>query len=526
MLISNINQLRSIIKSSSDRTFLVDVRTGKSFSYGAINAVTADLTRELTAKGVVKGDRVGMILHNSIEFVCCYLACLCTGAVAVPINVALDIEQIAFILTTARLKLLVYEPATEPLMSGVLPAEPAVKTLHIGTTGTSGEKPGNCWRVPEEPAFLEDLPIIDSVRFDDPFSLTFTSGTTGTPKGVSHRIRTLLQCAYAFNEAVGFGPHHRFYHILPMGYMAGLLNNLLCPMLAGASVVIDRLFDARMALRFWQTPLKFGVNTMWLVPSILATLLKTDRGHDGEEYCGTKMDFICVGTAPLPTRLKKDFEQRYSTFLLESYGLSETLFVTTNSRRYIQCDGFTGPALKGVDIRIVNEQGGNMPPGVEGDVGIQSRYMFAGYLNDTTGRVDPFPENGWYESGDIGFINEQSHLRITDRKKDLIIRGGLNISPRKIEEVLSSHPAVEESAVIGVPHEQFGEEVVAVIKLRQKSDREIVESELLSECRSRLSHALVPGGFVFLNELPRSSTGKVSKKDLRVMIIKNREKNG
>jgi long-chain acyl-CoA synthetase len=522
MFPSDMRTFRDSIDANRERVFLMEASSGKTFTYGKIYAVAAELSRVLSAQGVSRCDRVGIMLNNSVEYVCCYLACLCMGAVAVPINVLLDKEQIRFILGTARLKILLYEPATKAMFKELLPEAPSMTLLCLSSIASPGNEGENCWSPPWSVPDRESLPLSDEVRFDDLFSMTFTSGTTGNPKGVAHRIRTLLQCAYAFNQAVGFGPRHRFYHILPMGYMAGFLNNLLCPMLAGASVVIDRLFDARMSLRFWQTPLDFGVNTMWLVPSILATLLKTDRGRIGEEYCRASMDFICVGTAPLPVQVKRNFEQRYGAVLLESYGLSETLFVATNSKQSEFFEGFVGQPLEGVTLNIANDPEQSAPRTIEGEVMIRSDYMFAGYLNDETGLIDLVPENTLYDSGDIGLINEQGHLRITDRKKDLIIRSGLNISPRKIEDVLCAHPSVEEAAVIGVPDMQLGEAVIAVVKLRQGARVDMVEPDLRAACRSRLSGALVPARFVFLAEFPRSSTGKVSKKDLRAMLDENK----
>lgn len=382
---NNIEQFRDKINSYSKNIFLIDAQNDRKLLYGEVFAITSELLKVMKEKGVGRGERVGMILNNSVEFVCCYLACLCLGAVVVPINALLDKEQILYIIGKANLKLLIFEPSTKILVEESLKKIGIHNQLCISTKGEGNNDGQHFWMIPDKPGFVDTFPMMDSVRFDDLYSLTFTSGTTGMPKGVSHLIRTLVQCACVFNDSVGIESRHRFYHILPMGYMAGFLNNIICPMVQGASIVIDHPFDARMALNFWQKPAKYGVNMMWLVPSILATLLKTDRGRFGEQYCSASVDFICVGTAPLSTRIKKQFEDRYKVALLESYGLSETLFVSTNSKKYLFVDGFAGKLLDGVNISVVDESGKQLLSGAEGNIKIQSAYMFVGYMNETSG---------------------------------------------------------------------------------------------------------------------------------------------
>ena len=202
----------------------------------------------------------------------------------------------------------------------------------------------------------------------------------------------------AFNKELGFGPDHCFYHVLPMSYMAGFLNNLLCPFLAGSRVIVGPAFDARLGLKFWEAASKHGVNVMWLVPTILTALLAIDRNPAGREYCRNQVKTICVGTAPLPQKVKKEFEGQYGVELFESYGLSELLFVTCNSRRFPRLAGSVGRALPGVEIRVVNGQDEVVEPEIEGEIMVKTPFLMAGYLNYDSLLPDPVEPSGSKES--------------------------------------------------------------------------------------------------------------------------------
>jgi long-chain acyl-CoA synthetase len=323
------------------------------------------------------------------------------------------------------------------------------------------------------------------------------------PKGVPHRIGRLLDNAGAFNTELGFGPENRFLHVMTMGYMAGFLNTLLSPFMAGASVVIARAFDAQSALRFWQPVLQHAPDTFWMSPTMLTALLRVDRGEAGAEYCRTKVKTICVGTAPLPQRVKRDFEARYGVELFESYGLSELLLISGNSRRYPRLEGSVGRPLPGIDVKVLED----------GELAVRTPFIMAGYLDDTS-QPDAATAPAWFPTGDLGRIGETGELFITGRKKDLIIRGGINISPRAVEDVLLEHDAVAQVAVVGVPHEFYGEEVAAAIVF--KSGRSLADERASLEalCRERLSKTSIPTKVVAFDELPMAN-GKVQKHVLR-----------
>jgi len=233
---------------------------------------------------------------------------------------------------------------------------------------------------------------------------------------------------------------------------------------------------------------------------------------------------IFVGTAPLPMKLKRDFEDKFGKSLLESYGLSETLIVTANTWNSEYKPGSVGLPLPGIGLRIADESGNEMPPGADGDIWIRSASVTPGYLDDNSLPDVARQPGGWFPSGDIGHIGPDGYLFITGRKKDLIIRGGINLSPRAIEEVLAEHEAVDDVAVVGVPDEFYGEEIVAVVKLKDGYALAAIRTELLDLCKSRLSPGAVPGAFVDIREFPLSSTGKIQKGKLREMVCTGRSR--
>jgi long-chain acyl-CoA synthetase len=226
-----------------------------------------------------------------------------------------------------------------------------------------------------------------------------------------------------------------------------------------------------------------------------------------------------VGTAPLPLTLKGEFEAAYGTPLQESYGLSETLFVSTNAPGLDYRAGSVGPALPGVALKIVGDDGAEAPRGMAGEIWVCSPFQMAGYLDFSAGQPAP-PASEWFASGDIGKLDGDGWLFITDRKKDIIIRGGSNVSPRAVEDVLLAHADVEQAAVVGVPHEFYGEDVVAFVKLKNGRQESDVAPALDALCRGHMGAASVPSRIIALAEFPTGVTGKILKTRLRDLLTR------
>jgi long-chain acyl-CoA synthetase len=492
-----LSQVLERIERDADRTFLIDSIAERTFSYAEVDAFARDLALALRARGVGHGDRVAILLENSAEFAILYFACLYLGAVAVPINTQLHKEEISFILGLAGARLIAHSEKSLELFDAIEMEEGGASLFLIAEAATGGaaERELAGWS-----------------------AITFTSGTTSAPKGVAHRIESLLANANGIYETLGWGGGDRMLHVFNMAYMAGFLNTLLCPFMSGGSVVLSRAFDARSMLRFWEPVIAHGANTLWLAPTMLTALLRFDRNPAGAEYSREHVNAVCVGTAPLPSSTKREFEERYGVTVLESYGLSELLLLTSNSKRHPIVEGSVGRPLAEVDIKIVDTDGNTLSSGEDGEILARTPQAMSGYIDAEKREMIFLDPVHWFPTGDIGRLSEVGDLFITGRKKDLIIRGGMNISPRRIEEVLLEHPAVSEVAVVGVNHEFYGEEVVAAVRLASGNSLDDVRSALESLCKSHLSAVSMPNRFVEVGDFPTSVTGKVQKAKLAEML--------
>jgi len=350
----------------------------------------------------------------------------------------------------------------------------------------------------------DDFTPLETADGNDLIVIMYTSGTSAKPKGLAHRLGRMFRNAAAFASAQGIDENSRFYLTLSMAYMGGFYNLLILPFLCGASVVVDHVFDARSSLHFWEKAKNNNVNTLWLAPTVLSILLRMDRGRTGEEFCRASVRHAFVGFAPLPLKVKDEFESRYGLRLIENYGLSETLFVTARSQESSNGAGYVGEALPGIGLRVVRDEVESAAPGSDGEVQILTPDLMAGYL-DADGRLLEIDASVWFPTGDIGRMGEGNALFITGRKKDLIIRGGVNISPAAVEEALMQVNGVADVAVVSIPHELYGEDIVAVLKLDPGVELGAHRLEL-AEQHPHGVHQVRGGGIVFVSSIAPPST--------------------
>ncbi len=492
---SSVDLFRQHLNPGNPATFLIDASNGDaeahSHSYGELAQAAAKLAALLAHKGVRRGDRLAIMLPNGREFLLLYLACLHAGITAVPINPALPARDTDYILSITRPALLIGEP---------------------GSGRTSAELP--FWALASNSLWqqLETFsPAPATLEGDDIAAIFFTSGTTSRPKGVCHTATALLANAAAFNRHMQWDASLRMLHVLPMSYMAGFLNTLLCPLMAGGSLVLAPQFDAATALRFWQPVQQHGVNALWLTPTMLALLCKLNRDPDITAWTSQHLRSVCVGTAPLPASVRQAFEKSFRAPVHESYGMTEILLTSGTSPAGPQAKGSVGTLLARVEaqLRATDQQG------EQGELWIKSDYALAGYLDPETGQLSSPLEQGWMNTGDLARIDEQGRLFITGRKKDLIIHGGHNVSPHAVEEVLRQHPSVDDVAVIGVPHPFHGEAIVALLILKPAASAAAVIEQLRQHGQQALPPHARPQHYEARPDFPRSVTGKIQKHQLR-----------
>ncbi|MGL9621714.1 class I adenylate-forming enzyme family protein [Bradyrhizobium sp. U531] len=509
-------RLQHIFADNAERAYLIDADTAQVMTYADLAYQSIRLLRQLNRRGLKPAGRVGVQLQNRSLFVTVYFACLLGGLTIVPLNNALPRKDRSFVLDKLRLSILLTDATRD--------------ASEIARSDLNGDALPRCalthnvWGdAPAAEIALQDaehelgryLAAIDGDRI---WSIHFTSGTTGLPKAVAHRVSVLLGNASSFNQTFAIGRHSRLVHVMPMAYIAGFLNTLLSAFTAEASIIVAPQFSSKSALSFWEPVKEHGGDTIWATPTMLAALTQIDRSKAGIELCRSRTVRMFSATAPLSTAVRRRFEAKYEINVIESYGLSELLLITANDGAAGQKNSSVGPCLPEVRIAIRNEEGKGQSAGRNGTIFVNTPFASAGYIDFNTGEPVA-PTESWFNTGDLGHLDDEGYLFVTGRAKDLIIRGGFNISPRQIEEVLLQHPSVHDAAVVGMPHKFYGEQVVAAVIPRPGVSLEDIEASLQEVCLSALGPSTVPDRFVALDAFPATNVGKLRKEAIRQLLF-------
>lgn len=517
-----IKKLTAIFERNKNRVFVIDSINGKEMTYGELEEYSLKLASVLDEYGVKKSDKIAIILPNCLEFVIIYFACMQVGGVAVPINPLLHPQEVEYILSHSDAKILFISSSNRMHFKSAIEKVPNMNILSFLPSNENVDEIATknvnfrFFEKVERQALYQDVSFRNNLD-EDTIVIIYTSGTTKRPKGVVISYKNVINNGFAFIDMMGLSSDLRFFSVLSMAYLGGLYNLMLIPFLCEGSIVFDRTFGPECAIHFWDRVIKYNVNALWMVPTIMFILLSLDRGDIGANYCKKNIKICIVGTAPLPLALKTRFEKKYSVVLYENYGLSETLFISTNAPDIPYKERSVGRLLNGCEAFIVDERGNLCGPNQKGEIVVKTPYLMKSYYRKDEETKQSI-KNGRFSTGDVGYIDKDGYLFITDRKKDIIIRGGINISPREIEEVLHEYSGVGEVAVIGIPHEAYGEEIAAAIKLKADYRLKISEKDIRFYCKKHLASFKIPRYIFFLEEFPRSVTGKIQKNKLRLML--------
>jgi long-chain acyl-CoA synthetase len=463
-------------------------------SYAVLDEASARLAGVLADKGLAVGDRVGIMLPNVPYFAICYYGVLRAGAIVVPMNVLLKRREVAFYLRDPGAKLLfAWEGFAEDAQAG---AQDAGAECVIVAPGSFEQllaaAPSRREVVDRDP---EDTAVI-----------LYTSGTTGTPKGAELTHRNLMMNAEVSRSLFDLGAEAVTLGALPLFHSFGQTCALNATIASGGTLTLIPRFDPGKALEIIQ---RDRVNLFEGVPTMYNALL-----HDPErEKFDTSTLALCVsGGAAMPVELLRGFEEAFGCKVLEGYGLSESSPVASfNPRDRERKPGSIGIPVRGVEMKVVDDDGNDAPQGEIGEIVIRGHNVMKAYWNKPEATAETV-RDGWLHTGDMATIDEDGYFFIVDRKKDMIIRGGYNVYPREIEEVLYEHPDVVEAAVVGIPHDELGEEVGAAVTLKDGSTT--TADQLADFVKSQVAAYKYPRHLWFVEDLPKGPTGKILKREI------------
>ena len=490
-------KLRAASLGAENNLFLRNHQTGEDISYKAFFANAERMAKALVASGVKPGDRVAVQVPKTQAMLELYVGTVLAGAVFLPLNTAYTAAEITYFLTDAEPRIFVCDPNCKDELSAVAKDAGVAEVLTIGAD-ENGSLPER--RDAAAPGFTP------SPRGpDDLAAILYTSGTTGRSKGAMLTHRALASNAQTLKDSWHFSADDVLIHALPIFHTHGLFVATNITLLAGSSCIFMSKFDADDILGYMP-----DATVLMGVPTFYVRLLETE----GLGKASVNMRLFVSGSAPLLAETHDRWRDVTGHAILERYGMTETNMNTSNPYDGDRRAGTVGFPLPGVEVIVTDPAtGAPLPQGEIGVLEVRGPNVFAGYWKMPDKTAEELRDNGFFITGDLGRIDADGYVHIVGRGKDLIISGGYNIYPKEIELVIDDLPGVVESAVIGVPHKDFGEAVVAVIVAQDGV--EISAKDVSNMIKDNLARFKQPKSIEFVQALPRNAMGKVQKNVLR-----------
>ncbi|MFH1804794.1 MAG: malonyl-CoA synthase [Pseudomonadota bacterium] len=478
------------------RPFLIE-QDGTVLSFADLIDRVGRYATVLADQGVVKGDRVAAQIDKSSDVIALYLACLQLGAIHLPLNTAYTGDEIAYFLGDAAPRVFVCQPAHLATATEIAGRCNVDAVLTLGT-----RHDGSLNDLAAKAAAHKDIVDVSS---DDIAAILYTSGTTGRSKGAMLTHGNLASNALTLHQAWGFKPGDVLLHALPLFHTHGLFVAVNIMLVNGGTVVLLSKFDADDIIARMPT-----ATVMMGVPTFYTRLL----AHPGfTREVTANMRLFVSGSAPLLAETHDQFFDRTGHKILERYGMTETCMNTSNPLDGERRPGAVGPTLPGIEARVCDKDGNILPVGEIGVLEVRGPNVFKGYWQMPEKTASEFRTDGFFITGDLATIGEDGYITIVGRDKDLIISGGFNVYPKEVEEIIGDYDEVEEVAVFGLPHPDFGEAVAAVIVPAKGSTPDV--EAIIKRTQDKLAKFKVPKRIWTLKELPRNTMGKVQKAELR-----------
>jgi long-chain acyl-CoA synthetase len=488
--------LKQRVSATPDKPFLFSEADKRQFTYKQFEAAIMRTARMLAANGVRKGDVVSLLLPNSVEYVIAYFACWQLGALAGPINSLLKSQEIAYVIANSEARALLVNSEFLPVIETIRNEVPTLIPFDNEAEATRAEANGKAVELNTEHEAI----------------IIYTSGTTGKPKGCLLTHGNVISNARQISSWLGFNEQDRLLTVMPLFHMNAVSVTTMSALYAGGSTVVSPKFSAS---RFWQIVSDYQITSFGSVATMLSMLLSTYPDGVPEGLKTDQLRFAMCGSAPVPAEVLRRFEKTFNCLVIEGYGLSEsTCRSTFNPPDERRRPGSCGIPI-GNEMRVVDDEDREVPCGELGEIVLRGENILKGYYKNDAANTTAF-RNGWFHTGDIGYRDAEGFYYIVDRKSDMIIRGGENIYPREIDEVLYQHPAIAAAAAVGIRDELYGEEVAAVIVLKPQAN--VSEQEVIDYCKARLADFKCPKTVHFVDDIPKGPTGKLLKRELVTQI--------
>jgi fatty-acyl-CoA synthase len=531
------DHFRRIVAANPDDLALISCQQNEKFSYAQLNDRVERFARGMIEFGIARGDRIGIWSTNNSEWIVAKLAAAYIGAIFVNINPGYKSAELEFVLNQSGTKFLVVVPENRgtnylEILQGLAPElfsskerklQKITNLEHIAVIGAKEQIGDMVFSVEQvclqgdtvSPAVLEER--IAQLDIDDPINIQYTSGTTGAPKGVTLSHHNLLNNAWLSAKAMGLTRQSRFCVPMPFYHCGGMVSSALSTLSVGGAIVIPSPY-------FMEEPVLQAVQSERCTHlSGVPTMFIAELEHaDFSKYDVSTLRGGFMAGAPCPVQLMRrvadDMNMREVVIL---YGLTEAspLVTCTTVEDSLEIRATTvGRAIPGIEIKIVDPHSGSIVPrGDQGELCTRGHAVMIGYWNNAQATSDAIDKGGWLHSGDLAKMGADGFINITGRKKDMIIRGGENIYPREIEEVLHEHGAIAQAQVFGIPDEKFGEEVAVWLKLKQ--GQSVDQEQIVTWLKERIAHFKVPHYVRIVDDFPMTVTGKVQKFVMRERMI-------
>ncbi len=499
----NYRPIRALIAEQAarfpDKTYVYSIEQEKSLTYGELNGLGNRMAQYFRDRGIVANDRVLLLSENSLEFMAIFLGVQRHGATIATANVEMNRDHIARIIEVVRPKLVLVQEGLG--LQGLGKSMGEVEWMTIGQWNAEGDSTGFFGAIE---GYSGDEQPGEVCRPEDIAVIFYTSGTEASPKGVLQSHLSVWANFDAIADCVELGPDDRMLECRSYTWLSAQNMSLGAPLVAGATVYMAKKFSRS---RYFDRVKEHRITIAIAVPTILNILMNEPVDIRGEDL--PHLRFLMTSSAPMLPDRWREFEDTYRMRLCQSYGCSEAGLMCSH-RGQARKIGTVGPPLKHQTLRLLDPDGFEVPEGQPGEITVWGPQLTHGYLR-ADGSIERLPESG-HRTGDLGVIDGDGHIAVVGRLKDLIIRGGVNISPVEIDDVLSRHPEIVEGASVGVPDKIYGDEVVAFVVTRSGSG--LSTEDVIAHCGRFLAPFKTPKEICFIDELPRNERGKLDREAL------------